>query len=63
MWHFRPLVLRFGWDVEAVARKVITDCIELMHEGYHADAIITLAGCDKRCSEPTRRGNPSPPIF
>ncbi|CAE7424201.1 ilvD, partial [Symbiodinium necroappetens] len=30
-----------------ISREVITDCIELMHEGYHADAIITLAGCDK----------------
>lgn len=30
-----------------ISREVITDCIETMHEGYHADAIITLAGCDK----------------
>eukprot|EP00933_Yihiella_yeosuensis_P035558 TRINITY_DN29134_c0_g1_i1.p1 TRINITY_DN29134_c0_g1~~TRINITY_DN29134_c0_g1_i1.p1 ORF type:complete len:599 (-),score=128.98 TRINITY_DN29134_c0_g1_i1:203-1999(-) len=30
-----------------VSRELITDCIELMHEGYHADAIITLGGCDK----------------
>eukprot|EP00450_Noctiluca_scintillans_P027555 CAMPEP_0194537684 /NCGR_PEP_ID=MMETSP0253-20130528/77019_1 /TAXON_ID=2966 /ORGANISM="Noctiluca scintillans" /LENGTH=524 /DNA_ID=CAMNT_0039383727 /DNA_START=23 /DNA_END=1594 /DNA_ORIENTATION=- len=30
-----------------VSRETITDCIELMHEGYHADAIITLGGCDK----------------
>ena len=30
-------------------RQVITDCIEVMHEGYHADAIITLGGCDKHC--------------
>lgn len=30
-----------------ISREVITDCIELMHEGYHADAIITLGGCDK----------------
>lgn len=29
------------------SREVITDCIELMHEGYCADAIITLGGCDK----------------
>ena len=29
--------------------QVITDCIEVMHEGYHADAIITLGGCDKHC--------------
>lgn len=30
-----------------VSREVITDCIETMHEGYYADACITLAGCDK----------------
>lgn len=30
-----------------VSRDLITDCIEMMHEGYHADAIITLGGCDK----------------
>jgi len=30
-----------------VSRELITDCIELMHEGYHADAAITLGGCDK----------------
>mmetsp|Transcript_143399 Transcript_143399/g.458401 ORF Transcript_143399/g.458401 Transcript_143399/m.458401 type:complete len:603 (-) Transcript_143399:222-2030(-) len=30
-----------------VSRELIADCIELMHEGYHADAIITLGGCDK----------------
>lgn len=30
-----------------VSRELITDCIEAMHEGYHSDAIITLAGCDK----------------
>jgi len=30
-----------------ISRETITDCIEVMHEGYHADAIIALAGCDK----------------
>mmetsp|Transcript_52506 Transcript_52506/g.97218 ORF Transcript_52506/g.97218 Transcript_52506/m.97218 type:complete len:589 (-) Transcript_52506:89-1855(-) len=30
-----------------ISRDLITDCIELMHEGYCADAIITLGGCDK----------------
>jgi len=30
-----------------ISREVICDCIETMHEGYHADAIITLGGCDK----------------
>jgi len=30
-----------------VSRELITDCIETMHEGYYADACISLAGCDK----------------
>eukprot|EP00929_Paragymnodinium_shiwhaense_P007968 TRINITY_DN111898_c0_g1_i1.p1 TRINITY_DN111898_c0_g1~~TRINITY_DN111898_c0_g1_i1.p1 ORF type:complete len:597 (-),score=147.27 TRINITY_DN111898_c0_g1_i1:176-1966(-) len=30
-----------------VSREYICDCIEVMHEGYCADAIITLGGCDK----------------
>ena len=30
-----------------VSRDAICDAIEIMHEGYKADAIITLAGCDK----------------
>ena len=30
-----------------VSREVIADCIEVMHEGYCSDAIITLGGCDK----------------
>lgn len=30
-----------------ISREHICDCIEIMHEGYHADAIITLGGCDK----------------
>lgn len=30
-----------------ISRELICDTIEAMHEGYHADAIITLAGCDK----------------
>lgn len=30
-----------------MACQVISDCIEVMHCGYHADAIITLGGCDK----------------
>ena len=29
------------------SRDLIADCIELMHEGYLADAMITLGGCDK----------------
>lgn len=30
-----------------VSRDYIADVIELMHQGYAADAIITLGGCDK----------------
>jgi len=30
-----------------VSREHICDCIEIMHEGYHADAIVSLGGCDK----------------
>jgi dihydroxy-acid dehydratase len=30
-----------------VSREVIADSIELMTEGYRADAVITLSGCDK----------------
>ena len=30
-----------------VSREVIADSIELMTEGYMADAVITLSGCDK----------------
>ena len=30
-----------------ISRDSIADCIEIMHEGYFADAIITLGGCDK----------------
>ena len=30
-----------------ISRDTIADCIEIMHEGYFADAIITLGGCDK----------------
>jgi len=30
-----------------ISREHICDCIEIMHEGYHADAVITLGGCDK----------------
>lgn len=29
------------------SRELITDCIETMHEAYHADAIVSLGGCDK----------------
>lgn len=30
-----------------VSRDYIADCIEIMHNGYFSDAIITLGGCDK----------------
>ena len=30
-----------------ISRDAICDAIEIMHEGYKADAIITLGGCDK----------------
>ena len=30
-----------------VSREVIADSIELMTEGYRADAVVTLSGCDK----------------
>ena len=29
------------------SRDYITDCMEMMYEGYCCDAIITLGGCDK----------------
>jgi dihydroxy-acid dehydratase len=29
------------------SRDLIADCIELMHESYMADGVITLSGCDK----------------
>jgi dihydroxy-acid dehydratase len=30
-----------------MSRDLIADCIETMHEGYAADGIVTLSGCDK----------------
>ncbi len=30
-----------------VSRDLIADCIETMHEGYLADGMVTLGGCDK----------------
>ncbi len=29
------------------SRDLIADCIEIMHEAYMGDGIITLSGCDK----------------
>ncbi len=36
-----------GMRYSLPSRDLIADCIELMHEGYRCDAMITLAGCDK----------------
>lgn len=36
-----------GMKYSLPSRDWIADCIEIMHEGYRADAIITLGGCDK----------------
>lgn len=43
-----------------ISRDYIADCIEIMHEGYMADAMITLSGCDKTVPAalmPIPRGN------
>lgn len=36
-----------GMKYSLVSRDLIADCIELMHEGYTADGMLTLSGCDK----------------
>lgn len=36
-----------GMKYSLVSRELIADCIEMMHEAYSADGIITLSGCDK----------------
>lgn len=36
-----------GMNYSLMSRDLIADCIEMMHEGYHADALVTLGGCDK----------------
>lgn len=36
-----------GMRYSLISRDYIADCIEIMHEGYMADAMITLGGCDK----------------
>ncbi|KAI0558924.1 dihydroxy-acid dehydratase [Gracilaria domingensis] len=36
-----------GMRYSLVSRDLIADCIETMHEGYLADAMITIGGCDK----------------
>lgn len=37
-----------GMKYSLPSRDLIADCIELFHEAYSADAILTLSGCDKR---------------
>lgn len=36
-----------GMRYSLVSRDLIADCIECMHEGYLADGMVTLGGCDK----------------
>eukprot|EP00276_Gloeochaete_wittrockiana_P016593 CAMPEP_0184338290 /NCGR_PEP_ID=MMETSP1089-20130417/6814_1 /TAXON_ID=38269 ORGANISM="Gloeochaete wittrockiana, Strain SAG46.84" /NCGR_SAMPLE_ID=MMETSP1089 /ASSEMBLY_ACC=CAM_ASM_000445 /LENGTH=668 /DNA_ID=CAMNT_0026664705 /DNA_START=11 /DNA_END=2017 /DNA_ORIENTATION=+ len=36
-----------GMRFSLVSRDLIADCIETMHEGYSADGMVTLGGCDK----------------
>ncbi|MCB0385322.1 MAG: dihydroxy-acid dehydratase, partial [Bdellovibrionales bacterium] len=36
-----------GMKYSLVSREVIADCIEMMHEAYRSDGILTLCGCDK----------------
>src|SRR3989339_768920 len=36
-----------GMKYSLMSRDPIADCIETMHEGYAADGIVTLSGCDK----------------
>jgi len=36
-----------GMKYSLPSRDLIADCIETMHEGYAADGILTLSGCDK----------------
>lgn len=36
-----------GMRYSLVSRDLIADCIETMHEGYLADGMLTLGGCDK----------------
>ena len=36
-----------GMKYSLMSRDLIADCIETMHEGYTADGIVTLSGCDK----------------
>lgn len=49
-----------GMRYSLASRDQIADCIETMHEGYAADGMVTLAGCDKTnpgVLMPIARGN------
>eukprot|EP00658_Telonema_sp_P-2_P005824 TRINITY_DN1219_c0_g1_i16.p1 TRINITY_DN1219_c0_g1~~TRINITY_DN1219_c0_g1_i16.p1 ORF type:complete len:291 (-),score=66.34 TRINITY_DN1219_c0_g1_i16:434-1306(-) len=49
-----------GMKYSLPSRDMVANMIELMHEGYRADALITLGGCDKTqpgCLMPIPRGN------
>lgn len=38
-----------GMKYSLISRDAIADCVEIMHEGYMADALITLAGTFDTC--------------
>jgi dihydroxy-acid dehydratase len=49
-----------GMKYSLMSRDLIADCIETMHEGYRADGVITISGCDKTipgCLMPIARNN------
>ena len=49
-----------GMKYSLVSRDLIADCIELMHDAYRADLLITIGGCDKSLPGtlmPLARGN------
>lgn len=36
-----------GMRYSLISRDWVADCVEIMHEAYQADAMVTLGGCDK----------------
>ena len=49
-----------GMKYSLPSRDMVADTIELMHEGYRCDAMITVGGCDKTqpgALMPIPRGN------
>lgn len=49
-----------GMKYSLTSRELIADCIEMMHNAYLADAMITISGCDKTipgCLMPLARTN------